>query len=77
MPCSFAICVAILGACHKHGSKMNDTGTAVITMNDCNAEIPPEPIEISAMATAPMMIPQKVRTAAFGSVVPVITTLMV
>ena len=56
---------------------MNDTGTAVITMNDCSAEIPPEPIEISAMATAPMMIPQKVRTAAFGSVVPVITTLMV
>ena len=68
---------AMLGAFQMLGSSMKDTGTAVITMKDCNAEIPPEPIEISAIATIPIIKPQNERITALGSVEPVITTLMV
>ena len=69
--------LAMLGAFQILGSRMKDTGTAVITMKDCKAEIPPEPIEISAIATAPIIMPQNERITAFGSSEPVITTLMV
>ena len=69
--------LAMLGAFQMLGSKMKDTGTAVITMKDCRAEMPPEPIEISAIATTPIIKPQNERITAFGSADPVITTLMV
>ena len=69
--------LAILGANHKVGNSTKETGTAVMTIKDCKAEIPPEPIEIKAMATTPIKIPQKARILPLGWVDPVTTTLMV
>ena len=46
---------------------------AVSVLTDFNDE----PGDISAIATTPIITPQKLRMAAFGSVVPEITTLMV
>ena len=69
--------MAICGAFQSDGNKINDTGTAVITMKDCKAETPPEPSDIRISAVMPIATPQKVRIMAFGSVSPLITTLMV
>ena len=46
-------------------------------MKDCRADIPPEPSEMRINAVIPIATPQKVRIIAFGSVSPLITTLMV
>ena len=52
---------------------MMDTGTAVTTIKYCSAEIPPDPIETRIIARTPIMIPQKIRSGAGGSSVPVMT----
>ena len=72
-PCSRAILLAILGAFQSDGINISDTGTAVTTINDCNAETPPEPTEISIAASTPIIMPQNTRKAVGGSSVPVIT----
>ena len=64
---------AICGAFHKDGNKTRDTGTAVTTIKDCNADIPPEPIEISNAAITPIITPQNTRKELCGESVPVIT----
>ena len=71
--CSSAICLAILGAVHRLGNNTRDTGTAVTTMNDCNAEIPPEPIEIKRAAITPIANPQNTLIELCGLSLPVIT----
>lgn len=76
-PCSVAILDAIMGAFQSDGSKISDTGTAVITMKDCKAEIPPEPNEIKIKAVTPIITPQNVLITGLGSVSPLITTLIV
>ena len=69
--------MAIRGASQSEGNKIKETGTAVMTMKDCNADIPPDPREIRINAVTPIITPQKVLIMAFGSVSPLITTLMV
>ena len=43
IPCFNASSPATLGASHSIGNNRTDTGTAVTTMNDCNALILPHP----------------------------------
>lgn len=52
------------------------TGTAVTTINDCRAPIPPAPMKIRAAATAPIAISQNALIHLGGSSTPVTATAM-
>ena len=56
---------------HRVGSIINPTGTAVTTIKDCNAPIPPDPILIKIAATAPMVMAQNTLILLGGSSCPV------
>ena len=53
-PCSIDRRRRYSGAATTLGSMTKPTGTAVMTMKDCRAEIPPSPTEINVAAAAPM-----------------------
>ncbi len=69
--CSLYNFLAILTPPHKVGSIINPTGTAVMTIKDCSAPIPPDPILIRIAATAPMVIAQNTLMLLGGSSSPV------
>lgn len=54
-------------ASHSDGSKISDTGTAVITMKLCSLPTPSLPNETRMIAVAPIAMPQNARTAEEGS----------
>ena len=58
------------GASHKAGRISSETGTAVITMNDCSALTPPAPIVINTTAASPMPTHQKARSHFLGVSLP-------
>ena len=53
-------------ASHKEGSKISDTGTAVITIKLCSLPIPLEPRDTSTSAVNPMAIAQNARSLEDG-----------
>ena len=61
------------GAAHNDGNKTKETGTAVTTIKDCSAPIPPDPSDTNIAAITPIMTHQNALKGVGGEFDPTTT----